>query len=60
VVVDVDEGSSNQYKCSGGDNDLHCVNRVLSQSKVSPPWRRYFVPGEWACGRARSRVLWTG
>jgi hypothetical protein len=26
--VGVDEGSSNQYKCSDGNIDLNCINRV--------------------------------
>jgi hypothetical protein len=29
VVVLVDEGSSNQYKSSGGNIELNCVNCVL-------------------------------
>lgn len=30
----VDEGSNNQYKCSGRNIDLNCVNCVLSNEKL--------------------------
>jgi len=32
--VGVDEGSSNQYKCSGGNIVLNCVNHVLLKEKL--------------------------
>jgi hypothetical protein len=34
VVVGVDEGVSNQYKCSGGNIDLNCGNRILLNEKL--------------------------
>jgi hypothetical protein len=30
---------------------------TFPQSKVSPPWLRYFVPGDWASAPGGSRVL---
>ena len=34
------------------------IRFFIYQSKVSPPWRRYFVPGEWVCVPPGLRLLW--
>jgi len=33
LVAGVNKGSSNQYKCPGGNTDLNCVNCVLLNEK---------------------------
>ena len=34
LVVGVDKGSSSQYKCSGDNIDLNCVNFVILNEKL--------------------------
>jgi len=34
LVVGVNEGSSSQYKCSGDNIDLNCVNCVVLNEKL--------------------------
>ena len=41
VIEGVDEGSSNQYKCGGGNIDLNSVNRFLEISNILPLSAQY-------------------